>query len=168
MVAGFKYLLFLNHFLNIKSSFTVGLFFLRSYHWSVSYIDDDERKEFRSVSGCLQGLSGQSRPDLCATVSLSHRGEASTVADLKILHEGLNYAKQTEDQGICFPPVPLNRASIITYSDSSWANAKLFKSQYGVVVMICPAQVTEQTCYGYVVDWKSVSQLFGFLAGYYS
>ena len=36
-------------------------------------LTDEERKEFRSICGCLQWLGGQTRPELCAATSLAHR-----------------------------------------------------------------------------------------------
>jgi hypothetical protein len=119
-------------------------------------LTDEERKEFRSVCGCLQWLAGQCRPELCAPTSLSHKGADTDVHDLKVLYECLDFTKKTPDSGIVYPAVPLNRAStLIAYSDASWSNASNFKSQFGALVMICPAQVSEKTSYGFLVDWKS-------------
>ena len=119
-------------------------------------LSDEERKEFRSVCGCLQWLGGQTRPELCAATSLAHRGADTDIHDLKHLYECIAFAKQTADCGLTFPPIFLNRAStLVTYSDSSWANARCHKSQYGVVVTITSAQVTETTCHAHILDWKS-------------
>ena len=119
-------------------------------------LTEDERRDFRSICGSLQWLSGQTRPDLCAPVSLSHRGQETDVTDLKFLLECVDYARETADSGIVFPAVALDRATtVVAYSDASWANARLSKSQYGAIVTLCPAQVTEVTCYAYLVDWKS-------------
>ena len=116
----------------------------------------DEVKEFRSVVGCLQWLGGQSRPELCAVTSLTHHGPASTIHDLKLLYEVLDYVKSTASEGITFPAVPLNKAStIVTFADSSWANCDSYKSQYGVLVTICPPQVTQVTTSALLLDWKS-------------
>ena len=40
----------------------------------------EEWKEFRSCAGSLQWLAGQTRPDICATVSLSNHGMETAVA----------------------------------------------------------------------------------------
>lgn len=72
------------------------------------------------------------------------------------MYESLNYAKETCDHGIVFPPVTFNKASVlVSYSDASWANARCLKSQYGVITVLCPANVTEVTCYGFLLDWRS-------------
>ena len=119
-------------------------------------LNDDERKEFRSVCGCLQWLSGQTRPDLCAVTSLVRRGTEGEVSDLKQLYDALEFAKSTKDKGIVFLDIPINRASVVvTFADSSWANADQLKSQFGVLVMVCPPQVSEKTCFGHLFDWKS-------------
>lgn len=62
----------------------------------------------------------------------------------------------TADSGLTFPAVPFNKASaMVTFADAGWANAAKFSSQFGVVVALCPAQVTETPSYGFILDWKS-------------
>jgi len=115
-----------------------------------------EWQEMRSVCGCLQWIGGQTRPDVSSTASLAHRGHETDINDLKKLHEALKYAKMTADSGLTFPAVPLGKSSVIvTFADSGWANAARFSSQFGVMIVLCPAQVTEKTCYGFPLDWKS-------------
>ena len=115
-----------------------------------------EWQEMRSVCGCLQWLGGQTRPDVSATASLSHRGGDTEISDLKRLHETLKYAKETASSGITFPAIPVNKASVIlTFADSSWANAAKHSSQFGVMVVLCPPQVTEAISHCHVLDWKS-------------
>ena len=121
-----------------------------------SELSEAEMKEFRSVVGCLQWLGGQSRPDVCAASSLCHKGKDTSIHELKSLYDTLSYVKSTTDDGIVFPPVPLNRASVVVgMSDSSWANAQNHTSQFGTLTMICPPQVKDATAYGMLVDWKS-------------
>lgn len=116
----------------------------------------EEWKEMRSVCGCLQWLGGQTRPDVAATASLSHRGGDTEITDLKRLHETLKYAKETASSGITFPAIPVNKASVIvTFADSSWANAAKHSSQFGVMLVLCPPQVTEVISNCHVLDWKS-------------
>ena len=116
----------------------------------------EEVKEFRSVCGCLQWLGGQTRPEVAAAASLCHRGQETDVTDLRNLYETLSFVKATPESGIVFPPVPLDKTSVIvSFGDSSWANAANYSSQYGVVVTICPSQVTEATTNALLVDWKS-------------
>eukprot|EP00435_Cladocopium_sp_Y103_P005736 s3811_g1.t2 len=119
-------------------------------------LEPEEVKEFRSVSGCIQWLGGQCRPELASTSSLCNRGSETRTSDLHKLHEALKYAKESEESGIVFADIPVNRAScIVTYTDSSWANAANYSSQFGVVVTLCPPQVTESICTGHILDWKS-------------
>ena len=89
-------------------------------------------KEFRSVAGSLQWVGGQTRPDVCSAVSLAKKGAETSPKDLKTLFNYIDLAKQTSDLGLCFNPVPFNKASVlIGYGDSSWANAPGGKSQMG-------------------------------------
>ncbi|CAL1163402.1 unnamed protein product [Cladocopium goreaui] len=119
-------------------------------------LNDEEIKEFRSVSGCIQWLGGQSRPDLASTASLCNKGSETRTSDLGRLHEALKYAKLTDTSGLIFGDVPLNRAScLVTFADSSWANAANYSSQFGVIIALCPSQVTETICNGLILDWKS-------------
>ena len=115
-----------------------------------------EWQEMRSVCGCLQWLGGQTRPDVSATASLSHRGGDTEISDLKRLHETLKYAKETASSRITFSAIPVNKASVIlTFADSSWASAAKHSSQFGVMVVLCPPQVTEAISHCHLLDWKS-------------
>ena len=119
-------------------------------------LSSEELKEFRSVCGCIQWLGGQCRPELASTASLCHRGNETDVTDLQKLHEAIKYAKAHDEDGIVFMDVPFNKAScLVTFADSSWANAINFSSQYGVVVALCPPQVTGKLSPAIVLDWKS-------------
>ena len=116
----------------------------------------DEVKEYRSICGSLQWLGGQTRPDVCATTSLTHRGGAAQIQDLHKLYQVMEHVKESKDQGLIFAGIPLNLASVIvTLTDSSWANAEKHKSQYGLLVTLCPPQVTQVTCGAVLLDWKS-------------
>ena len=52
---------------------------------SAESLDESEWREFRSVAGSLQWLGGQTRPDLCSTVSLANKGRDTKPSDLKTL-----------------------------------------------------------------------------------
>ncbi|CAL1153227.1 unnamed protein product [Cladocopium goreaui] len=107
------------------------------------------------VSGCIQWLGGQSRPDLASTASLCNKGSETRTSDLGRLHEALKYAKLTDTSGLIFGDVPLNRAScLVTFADSSWANAANYSSQFGVIIALCPSQVTETICNGLILHFK--------------
>ena len=78
------------------------------------------------------------------------------MTDLKILYECLEYVRNTAGDGIVFPPVALNKASVlVACSDASWASARCLKSQFGVAILLCPAQLSQTTCNGFLLDWKS-------------
>ena len=116
----------------------------------------DEWKEFRSVAGSLQWLGGQTRPDLCAATSLANRGSETRPSDLKTLYEYTSLAKETPQLGLCFHPVPFNKASVlIGYGDASWANAPGGKSQMGSLVLIASPDCFDRKTYVSLLDWKS-------------
>ena len=115
----------------------------------------EEWREFRSISGSLQWLASQTRPEVSPVVSLSNRGSETTYLDLRRLYETVDYLKATPHNGLVYQDVPVNVASLlVTYTDSSWANAGL-KSQYGLFVTLAPPQATEVTTKATVLDWKS-------------
>ena len=54
-----------------------------------------------------------------------------------------------------YQDIPVSMASLlVTYTDSSWANAGL-KSQFGVFVLLAPPQASEVKTKATVLDWKS-------------
>ena len=113
-------------------------------------------KEFRSMAGCLQWVASQSRPELAAVTSLSNKGGETCFRDLKNLGEALQFTMATMDSGIVLPGIHLNKNTIVlVYADSAWANALNFSSQYGVLVTLCPPEVTETVTPCVLTDWKS-------------
>ena len=115
-----------------------------------------ERAEFKSVTGSIQWLSSQTRPDLAAAVSLANRGKETTTADLATLYSAINYAKETAKQGLVFQDVPINKATVVIgYADASWANAVKCSSQQGVLTLLTTPHCSQVTTKANLVDWKS-------------
>ena len=115
----------------------------------------DEWREFRSISGSLQWLASQTRPEVSPVVSLSNRGAETSYTDLRRLYETVDYLKATRSNGLVYQDIPVSMASLlVTYTDSSWANAGL-KSQFGVFVLLAPPQASEVKTKATVLDWKS-------------
>ena len=76
-----------------------------------------------------------------AIALLCHRGKDTDITDLKKLLEATNTTKETPNDGITFPAVPLDKNSVIVaISDPRSANVN-YSSQHGVLVMVCPSQV---------------------------
>ena len=116
----------------------------------------EQKAEFRSISECLQWLSTQTRPDLSVTNSLANKGDKTTVGDLKSLYQALEFARSTKNDGIIIEDVALNRGSVlVTYSDASWANAEMCRSQLGVLVLVTSPGVLQKTAPAAVLDWRS-------------
>lgn len=112
--------------------------------------------EFRSITGCLQWLSSQTRLDVASTVSLMNHGGDTTYGHLENLYKARKFLKSTSNLGVVIHPVPLNQSTVIlAYSDASWANAQGSASQHGQLVMLASPNVTETICNGALVDWKS-------------
>ncbi|CAE7214367.1 GIP, partial [Symbiodinium sp. KB8] len=88
-------------------------------------LSTEQRAEFRSVTGCLQWISGQSRPEISAVNSLSNHGGQTTLNDLRSLYQAVDFAKATQENGFVIPDIPVNKASVVlSFSDASWANAE--------------------------------------------
>ena len=119
-------------------------------------LDASDLGEFRSVSGCLQWLAGQTRPDVAATVSLCSRGAKSTYEDLHNMYMAVEHLHQTKDHGLVLRPVPIDYSTMITtYADSSWANAVGHASQHGALILLSSPKATDVIQPGLLVDWKS-------------
>ena len=71
-------------------------------------LNDDQKAEFRSIAGCLQWISGQTRPELAAVNSLANHGSKTTLADLRDLYQAVDFARETKEDGFIIPDVPLN------------------------------------------------------------
>ena len=114
------------------------------------------RAEFRSVTGCLQWVAGQSRPELSAVNSLSNHGGSTTIGNLKSLYEAVDFAVATKENGFIIPDVAVNKNSVIlTFSDASWANAENCRSQCGVLVLLCGPEVLQKPAAAMLLDWRS-------------
>ena len=119
-------------------------------------LDASDLGEFRSVSGCLHWLAGQTRPDVAATVSLCSRGAKSTYEDLHNMYMAVEHLHQTKDHGLVLRPVPIDYSTMITtYADSSWANAVGHASQHGALILLSSPKATDVIQPGLLVDWKS-------------
>ena len=115
-----------------------------------------EVKEYRSCAGSLQWLSGTTRPDIAATVSLSNHGTENGPQELQKLFECIDYLKATPTDGLTFSGVALNFATtIVCYADSSWANAPGGKSQMGVLVLLTGPECQEVVSRATILDWRS-------------
>ena len=119
-------------------------------------LNQDEKKEFRSVSGCLQWAASQCRPDIAPLVSVSNQGDDTSTNNLKDLYDGLDYLKQTSHLGLVIQDIPFNKDTVVmTYTDSSWNNAKRSGSQIGVLVCLARPHVSLLPSEVAIVDWKS-------------
>ena len=119
-------------------------------------LTDQERRDFRSVSGCLQWLGSQARPELCPAVSLSNHGLETEIGHLKTLYETVDYVKSTPFQGITIQDVPMNKSTLlVTYTDASWNNAAHSASQQGILVVATSPEATSRTCRASLLDWRS-------------
>ena len=119
-------------------------------------LTDQERRDFRSVSGCLQWLGSQARPELCPAVSLSNHGLETEISHLKTLYETVDYVRSTPFQGITIQDVPMNKEKLlVTYTDASWSNAAHSTSQQGILVVATFPEATQKTCRASLLDWRS-------------
>ena len=116
----------------------------------------EDMSEFRSVAGCLQWVSGQTRPDVASAVSLSSRGTKSTYQNLHDMYQAISHLQKTKDDGFNMVPTRINEATLVVcYSDSSWANAKDYTSQHGTLIMLADPKGTDVDTSTTLLDWKS-------------
>ena len=116
----------------------------------------EEIAKRRSVSGCLQWLSGQTRPDIASVVSLTSRGKKSTIQNLQTLYDTADFLHRSKDDGIVIAGLKLDETSIIvSFADSSWANAEGHASQHGALTLVCEPSITEHIGLGTMLGWKS-------------
>ena len=119
-------------------------------------IDASDMPEFRSVAGCLQWVAGQTRPDIAPVVSLCSKGTKSTYADLQAMYSAVDHLIETKDAGFnMFPTVISESSLIISYTDSSWANAEGYASQHGSLTLIGDPKITDIDGQALLLDWKS-------------
>ncbi len=114
-------------------------------------LSPEETTEFRSCSGSIQWLAGQTRPDVAAGVSLATKGTETTIAELKNLYKLMAYLKATDESGIVLRGLPLNEDC----SDCSCANAQGLKSQEGIVVVLTTPSSLDGHVQCMMVDWKT-------------
>ena len=74
--------------------------------------------EYRSVAGSLQWASGQTRPDVAATVSLHGKGSKATYADLMAVYDAVDHLRQTSDKGFVMSPAAIDDSTIAVNADS--------------------------------------------------
>lgn len=112
--------------------------------------------QYRSVAGSLQWVAGQTRPDVAATVSLHSKGGKATYADLAAMYEAVDHLRKTSDKGFTMNPAAIDDSTlVITYADSSWANAENYTSQHGCLILLADAKATDVASPACLVDWKS-------------
>lgn len=119
-------------------------------------LDPSDQSELRSVAGCLQWVAGQCRPEVASTVSLSSRGSKSTYEDLANMYRAVDHLIATPMNGLTILPVRINMATlVVSFADSSWANAEGHASQHGALVLLAEPQITDVQGQACLVDWKS-------------
>jgi len=120
------------------------------------FLSPSERSEHRSCTGSGQWLSGATRPDLSAGVSLLQDGNP-TISQLGDLYKLLEYAHSTVESGITLRSLPLNSKEtiVVSFGDSSWANAPDLKSQTGLLCCITTEQALVGGAPASPVDWRS-------------
>ncbi|CAK0791361.1 unnamed protein product, partial [Prorocentrum cordatum] len=102
---------------------------------SSSKLTRSEREDLESAVGSLQWLSGHTRPDLSAAVSLVQRTDPE-LNDLRMAMKHVEYAHRTAQTGILIVRVDMSRACFVSFADSSWANAPGLKTQIGTLIFL--------------------------------
>ena len=116
----------------------------------------DLMSEFRSGIGSLQWMSGTTRPDISADVSLLQKGrEDLSTEDLNEINKVIRYVKATPDAGIRIMSIDPDDLILVAFGDSAFGNAPNNKSQGGLLITATTtsALTTSTTCS--VLEWKS-------------
>ena len=67
----------------------------------------------------------------------------------------MSYAKATDDVGLLIRPIPLDSETVVSYGDSSWANAQNYKSQEGIAIVLTTREALEGLDRCVLLDWKT-------------
>eukprot|EP00435_Cladocopium_sp_Y103_P047493 s529_g14.t1 len=104
--------------------------------------------------GSLQWMSGTTRPDIAADVSLLQKGrEELNTDDLNEVNKVIRYVKATPDAGIRIAPIQPDDMILVAYGDSGFGTAPGNKSQGGfVIVATTTSALTEKTPCS-VLEW---------------
>lgn len=115
-----------------------------------SPINDEERKQLRSVGGQLLWVATQTRPDVCyGTCIATNAYSSGTVKDLKLVNKTIKFMKNNP-LTLKFPRITMAGACIVIFSDASFGNLPDGSSQGGHIVFI--AEKSGRCC---PVTWQS-------------
>ena len=99
-------------------------------------IDEEERSKLRSLGGQLLWVSSQTRPDVAYGTCMATNSYASgTITELKQANKTVKTLKDSPLK-VKFPGIKLDKASIVVFSDASFANLPDGSSQGGYLVFI--------------------------------
>ncbi len=90
-----------------------------------------EHADFRSLTGDMHRISGNSRPDAAAPPCLLQSGQP-VVGDLVALVRVAQRIKECPDIGIVITPIPVKDMAWCSLGDSTFANAAQLKIQGGL------------------------------------
>eukprot|EP00435_Cladocopium_sp_Y103_P062262 s404_g23.t2 len=72
------------------------------------------------------------------------------------MYEAVDHLRKTSGKGFTMNPAAINDSTlVITYADSSWANAENYASQHGCLILLADAKATDVATPACLVDWKS-------------
>lgn len=72
------------------------------------------------------------------------------------MYQTVEHLHLTKRCGIVMRPVPIDYSTmLVTYADSSWANAVGYASQHGALILFASPKATDVIQPGLLVDWKS-------------
>ncbi|CAE6936300.1 GIP [Symbiodinium sp. CCMP2592] len=111
--------------------------------------------EFRSGIGSLQWLSGTTRGDISADVSLLQKPPKELkVEDLLEINSVLRYVKATNGASYRLVPIPLDELMIVAYGPG-FGNVPGGKSQGGLVVVATSKAALESSQAASLLEWRS-------------
>ncbi|CAJ1397606.1 unnamed protein product [Effrenium voratum] len=116
----------------------------------------NQRKFIETITyGKISKQRLQGPPELTPEEIAEHRSK-STIQDLQTLYDTADFLHRSKDDGIVIVGLKLDETSIIvSFADSSWANAEGHASQHGALTLVCEPSITEHIGLGTMLDWKS-------------
>lgn len=103
-----------------------------------------EIHELRALCGSLQYAAVHSRPDLAAKVSFLQKSICKAiVGTLLDGNQVLMEAKETADTSVLIRPIPLERITLASFGDASFASASQLKAHQGLFIVACAPELAE-------------------------
>ena len=120
-------------------------------------LTDEETRCLRAISGGLNWLSTQSRPDLATQTSFSQQSfPRPTVNDALNANNAIRQARQHAEMPLVYRAIPPKELSVLCHSDAAYANGRDGATQAGYILSFTSCCMNDgQTAPWTPAYWKS-------------